>query len=86
MTPQQLNQAFNETQTTPRDFIRWVNDEFAESVQDATISRHRAGTQGITVPWAIAYKSFFSRRSGVRLKIFKDGKEVPFDTPTDFGR
>jgi len=60
MNSTQLNNLFRETNTTPRDFIRWAA-EMSQNVQDSTISRHRAGTQGITTPWAIAYTLFFRK-------------------------
>lgn len=59
MTNEQLNSEFHRTQTTPGDFIEWARS-MGVKVHDATISRHRAGTQGITAPWAIAYKCFFN--------------------------
>lgn len=60
MDAKQLNDLFRQTNTTPRDFIRWAA-ELGQTVQDSTISRHRAGSQGITTPWAIAYKLFFRK-------------------------
>ena len=62
MNSTQLNDLFQETNTTPRDFIRWAA-EIGQTVQDSTISRHRAGTQGITTPWAIAYILFFQKKT-----------------------
>jgi len=62
MNAKELNDLFHQTNTTPRDFIRWAA-EMGQTVQDSTVSRHRAGTQGITTPWAIAYTLFFRKKT-----------------------
>jgi hypothetical protein len=54
-----LKQKFEVTGKTARDFIRWAAEKGVK-VHDATVSRHLAGTQGITGPWFLAYDSFFS--------------------------
>lgn len=60
MTHHELNQLFENTGLTPPDFQRWAREKFGVTVHRATISRHRAGTQGITAPWEIAYKLFLT--------------------------
>jgi len=59
MTTEQLNTMFRTHSRTSADFIRWAAG-LGVTVDDATVSRHRAGTQGITKPWQIAYVCFFN--------------------------
>ena len=59
MTHTDLKQKFEVTGKTARDFIRWAAEK-GEKVHDATVSRHLAGTQGITGPWRLSYLWFFS--------------------------
>jgi len=59
MASTDLKQKFEFTGKTARDFIRWAAEK-GVTVHDATISRHLAGTQGITEPWKLAYLWFFS--------------------------
>ena len=59
MTHTELKQKFEVTGRTARDFIRWA-DEKGVKVHDATVSRHLAGTQGITQAWELAYLFYFS--------------------------
>lgn len=59
MANQELKQNFQITGKTARDFIRWAAER-GVVVHDATVSRHLAGTQGITGPWKLAYLWFFS--------------------------
>lgn len=59
MSNQDLKEKFKVTGKTARDFIRWASEKGVK-VHDATISRHLAGTQGITSPWELAYKYFFN--------------------------
>lgn len=59
MTHTDLKQKFEIAGKTARDFIRWA-DCHGVKVHDATVSRHLSGKQGITEPWALAYKWFFS--------------------------
>ncbi len=54
-----LKQLFQVAGKSARDFIRWA-ESHGIKVHDATVSRHLAGTQGITGPWALAYKYYFS--------------------------
>lgn len=54
-----LKQKFEATGKTARDFIRWADGKGVK-VHDATVSRHLAGTQGITQAWCLAYLFFFS--------------------------
>lgn len=58
MTHHDLNAQFTETGTTPAGFIAWAAS-FGVTVSHPTVSRHRAGTQGITAPWEIVYRCFF---------------------------
>lgn len=58
MTNTDLNTKFESSGKSSRDFQRWA-EGFGVTVHKATISRHRAGTQGITAPWEICYKLFF---------------------------
>lgn len=58
MTNTELKQLFEVAGKTARDFIRWA-DAKGVKVHDATVSRHLAGTQGITGPWELAYRWFF---------------------------
>lgn len=60
MTADQLNALFLTTNTKSIDFVCWA-DKLGYKVGQATVSRHRAGTQGITVPWAICYTLFFNQ-------------------------
>lgn len=53
-----LNARFTAANKKPRHFIAWAAD-MGFKVEHATISRHEAGTQGITIPWGIAYECFF---------------------------
>lgn len=59
MRSQDLKQKFEVTGKTARDFIRWAAEKGVK-VHDATVSRHLAGTQGITQAWELAYLYFFS--------------------------
>ena len=59
MTHTELKQKFEVTGKTARDFIRWAAEKGVK-VHDATVSRHLAGTQGITGPWVLSYLWFFS--------------------------
>jgi hypothetical protein len=56
---QNLRARFTAAQKKPRHFVVWAAD-MGHQIQYATVSRHMAGTQGITVPWAIAYDYFFA--------------------------
>lgn len=58
MTNIELKQKFEVAGKTARDFIRWAAEK-GVTVHDATVSRHIAGTQGITGPWVLAYLFFF---------------------------
>ncbi len=58
ITGTDLTARFAATGKRPRHFIAWVAD-MGFKVEHATISRHEAGTQGITIPWGIAYECFF---------------------------
>lgn len=58
MTNIELKYLFESSGKTARDFIRWA-DEKGVKVHDATVSRHLAGTQGITGPWVLGYLWFF---------------------------
>ena len=58
MTHTELKQNFEVAGKTARDFIRWAAEKGVK-VHAATISRHLAGTQGITAPWQLAYTWFF---------------------------
>lgn len=58
MTKEQLKQQFEIAGVTARDFIRWAEGH-GVTVHDSTISRHLAGKQGITTPWALAYLYYF---------------------------
>ena len=60
MTHTELNTLFTESGKTAADFIQWCTG-FGVRVTHPTVSRHRAGTQGITAPWAICYKVFFQK-------------------------
>ncbi len=59
MTSRELKQEFEVTGKSTRDFIRWAAEKGVK-VHDATVSRHLAGTQGITHAWKLAYLWFFS--------------------------
>lgn len=59
MTAAELKQKFEVTGKTARDFIRWAAEKNVK-VYDATVSRHLAGTQGITQSWELSYLWFFS--------------------------
>jgi len=59
MTNQELKQKFEVTGKSARDFIRWAAEKGVK-VHDATVSRHLAGTQGITAPWQLSYLFYFS--------------------------
>jgi len=59
MTNTELKHKFEVTGKSARDFIRWAHEKGVK-VHDATISRHLAGTQGITQAWELAYLWFFS--------------------------
>jgi len=54
-----LRARFAAADKTPRQFILWATG-MGHKVGYATVSRHMAGTQGITTPWAIAYDCFFA--------------------------
>lgn len=54
----ELKQKFEVAGKSARDFIRWAAEKDV-TVHDATVSRHLAGTQGITGPWILAYLFFF---------------------------
>lgn len=54
-----LRARFAAANKKPRHFVVWAAG-MGHKVQYATVSRHMAGTQGITVPWAIAYDYFFA--------------------------
>ncbi len=58
MTHTELKAKFEVAGKTARDFIRWATEKGVK-VHDATVSRHLAGTQGITAPWQLAYLCFF---------------------------
>jgi len=58
MTHTELKQRFEVAGRNARDFIRWAQSHGVK-VHDSTVSRHLAGTQGITGPWELAYKWFF---------------------------
>lgn len=58
MTHTELKQKFEVTGKSARDFIRWAAEK-GVMVHDATVSRHLAGTQGITQSWLLAYLYFF---------------------------
>jgi hypothetical protein len=58
MTHIKLKHLFQVAGKSSRDFIRWAATKGVK-VHDATVSRHLAGTQGITGPWALAYGWFF---------------------------
>ena len=58
MTLEEIKQKFKTTGKSSRDFIRWASAKGVK-VHDATISRHLAGMQGITAPWALAYGWYF---------------------------
>ena len=58
MTHDQLKQKFEVTGKSARDFIRWAAEKGVK-VHDATVSRHLAGTQGITASWELSYLWFF---------------------------
>jgi hypothetical protein len=60
MTNIELKHLFQVAGKTSRDFIRWAA-EHGVLVHDATVSRHLAGTQGITGPWVLAYKWYFEQ-------------------------
>lgn len=55
----ELKEKFEVTGKTARDFIRWASGKGVK-VHHATISRHLAGTQGITQAWQLAYLFYFS--------------------------
>jgi len=57
-----LRARFAAANKKPRHFVVWAAG-MGHKVQYATVSRHMAGTQGITVPWAIAYDYFFNSLS-----------------------
>ena len=59
MTATELKLKFEVTGKTARDFIRWAAEQGVK-VHDATVSRHIAGTQGITQAWELAYLYFFN--------------------------
>lgn len=59
MTHTDLRNHFQVTGRSARDFIRWAASK-GVTVHDATVSRHLAGSQGITEPWKLAYLWFFS--------------------------
>lgn len=59
MTDTELKQKFEVAGKTARDFIRWAAEKGVK-VHDATVSRHLAGTQGITHAWELAYLYFFN--------------------------
>jgi hypothetical protein len=56
---QNLRARFAAANKKPRHFVVWAAG-MGHKIQYATVSRHMAGTQGITVPWAIAYDYFFA--------------------------
>jgi len=58
MSSTDLKQKFEVAGKSARDFIRWAAEK-GVTVHDATVSRHMAGTQGITGPWVLAYLFFF---------------------------
>ena len=58
MTNFELKQKFEDAGKSAHDFIKWVKEKGVK-VHAATISRHLAGTQGITQPWELAYLWFF---------------------------
>lgn len=58
MSNTELKARFEVAEKSARDFIRWAADK-GVIVHDATVSRHLAGTQGITGPWVLAYLFFF---------------------------
>lgn len=58
MSSTDLKQKFEVAGKSSRDFIRWAAEK-GVTVHDATVSRHLAGTQGITGPWVLAYLFFF---------------------------
>jgi hypothetical protein len=58
MSSTDLKQKFEVSGKSARDFIRWAAEK-GVTVHDATVSRHLAGTQGITGPWVLAYLFFF---------------------------
>ena len=59
MKNNELKQKFEVTGKSARDFIRWAAEKGVKA-HDATVSRHLAGTQGITQAWELAYLWFFS--------------------------
>lgn len=70
-----LNQRFTETGTTPAGFIAWAAS-LGVTVSHSTVSRHRAGTQGITAPWALAYACFFQDVKTFEKKLEKNLKNT----------
>lgn len=66
MTNTELKQKFEVSGKSARDFIRWASEK-GVVVHDATVSRHIAGTQGITQPWAISYLCFFEDIKQIQL-------------------
>jgi len=67
----ELKEKFQVTGKLARDFIRWA-DGHGVKVYDATVSKHLAGTQGITEPWKLAYLWFFSQPTlNENIKAFR---------------
>lgn len=77
MTHHELNAEFTRTRTTPAGFIAWAAS-LGYTVAHATVSRQRAGTQGITTPWAIAYRVFFREvdEFSNRLQVERKKNEI----------
>lgn len=59
MTAEELNYLFTSKNFKSIDFIKWAKG-LGFDVDPATVSRHRSGKQGITIPWGISYKYFFN--------------------------
>ena len=64
MSNTELKQLFQVAGKSARDFIRWA-ESHGVKVHDATISRHLAGTQGVTGPWKLSYLWFFQSMKNV---------------------
>lgn len=58
----ELKEKFEVTGKSGRDFIRWAATHGVK-VHDSTVSRHLAGTQGITQAWELAYLWFFESQT-----------------------
>ena len=72
MTKDELNALFEKHAQTPAAFIAWAAGH-GVTVSHSTVSRHRAGTQGITGPWEICYRVFFSDWSKIKDRLTLEG-------------